>query len=146
MTERNFSILWRLPALHQGSRTFNNHLTLWIFNFMFFHADHHSTEEWIEFFTSSNKIIFLLILNEWVSNMQSFLHTFTVTDIREKKFLSNPLKSTNQNIDFLCIEKLLWFVLDIAMVGFCLDSFIITCRGRTWHFQVTKCEYTSYCF
>ena len=37
--------------------------------------------------------------------MQSFLHTFTVTDIREKKFLSNPLKSTNQNIDFLCIEK-----------------------------------------
>ena len=63
-----------------------------------------------------------------------------------KKFLSNPLKSTNQNIYFLCIEKLLWFVLDTAMVGFCLDSFIITCRGRTWHFQVTKCEYTSYCF
>ena len=63
--------------------------------------------------------------------MQSFLHTFTVTDLREKKFLSNPLKSNNQNIDFLCIEKLLWFVLDTAMVGFCLDSFIITCRGRT---------------
>ena len=62
--------------------------------------------------------------------MQSFLHTFTVTDTREKKFLSNPLKSTNQNIDFLCIEKLLWFVLDIAMVGFCLDSFITSSNQR----------------
>ena len=107
MTESNFSILWRLPALNQGPRTFNKHLTGWIFNFMLFHADHHYTKEWINFFTSSYKIIFLLNLNEWVSNMQSFLHTFKVTDIMEKNFLSNPLKSTNQKIDFLCIEKLL---------------------------------------
>ena len=63
--------------------------------------------------------------------MQSFLHTFKVTDIMEKNFLSNPLKSTNQKIDFLCIEKLLKFILDIAMVSFCLNCFIITCKGRT---------------
>ena len=43
-----------------------------------------------------------------------------------KKFLSNPLKST-QKIDFVCSEKLLKFVLDIVMVGFCLNCFIITC-------------------
>ena len=48
-----------------------------------------------------------------------------------KNFLSNPLKSTNQKIDFLCIEKLLKFILDIAMVSFCLNCFIITCKGRT---------------
>ena len=49
----------------------------------------------------------------------------------KKNFLFNPLKSTNQKIDFLCIEKLLKFILDIAMVSFCLNCFIITCKGRT---------------
>ena len=68
------------------------------------------------------------------ANFPTYFH---ITDIMEKNFLSNPLKSTNQKIDLLCIKKFLKFVLDIMMVGFCSNSFVITCKGRTWCFQLT---------
>ena len=48
-----------------------------------------------------------------------------------KKF---PLQSSEKyqpKIYFLSIEKLLKFILDIAMISFCLNCFIITCKGRT---------------